>query len=421
MKPVLAQIKTEVRAPHSQAVVIQLAGAGLSFLVYLAIARLFGAAEVGHYAILVQTAVTAATVALFGRDQSAARAIAIAVAQERPASARAQLRAQGSRALVFLALAGGVVVLAAPLLRRVGIDERTALLAGPIVALYGTLRFASGALRGAGSVRAAQAVVALQPLVMLAAVGLLLGGAAETGAGLGWGYLVSLLVSATLAGLLLARSVKAWSRSTTASPEPLADKRMSYGFSIIATTVFGWALLAVLGLLLDRQAMGIYQVCLQLQLPFAMVMTTYVLSLTPELARLLERRDPAATRRFLRDRGRTLVAITFPALILMLVFAAPILRIFGEEFFAGADALRIFTLGTMATMLWGFAATVLYMAHRDGTYLALTLGSIAASVLVLVLLLPRAGLTGVAAGYMVQAVAMHGAAAWLARRAIHEA
>lgn len=418
MNPVLAQLRAEVRAPNSQAVAIQLAGAGLSFIAYFAIARLFGAATVGQYAILVQTVVTAATVALFGRDQAAARAIATAIAQGRRASARAQLWAQGRRASAALILAGLALLLAAPLLRRIGVESGVAVLVGPITVLYGTLRFLGGALRGAGSVRAAQTVMALQPAVMLAAIAVVLIGLTTTNRGLGWGYLASLLVPAAIAALLVAKASKAWGDADAAPVEPVADRRLSYGMSIIITTVFGWALLASLGLLFDRAAMGLYQVCLQLQLPFAMVMTTYVLSFTPDLARLLDAGDTAATNQFLRDRGRALLAVTLPPLVLLAIFAEPVLLLFGEEFGAGAAALRVFTLGSMASMVWGFATTVLYMAHRDGAYLLLTLASILVSIAVLAVLAPVWGLVGVAAAYVSQAFLMHGLAAVLARRVI---
>jgi O-antigen/teichoic acid export membrane protein len=409
-------LSAQAAAPQNQATAIQLAGAGLSFLAYAAIARLFGPSISGQYAIMVQTVIASSAIALFGHDQLLARGIAASLATNQPGAARQVLLALGRFSALLLLAMAALTWLAGPALERIGMAHDAQLLVPLAVVLYGALRFVSAGLRGAMLVRAGQVVLSLQPVFLLVGIAIVTAQPEHFASALAWAYTGSLLLPAVLALWALALVCRHWpSKAETGADAALRD-RTSVGLVIVVTTLFGWGIMALLGYIFDNAAMGIYQLCLQLQLPFSMIFTSYATAVGPDLAQAYARGDREKAWRLYRQHRRFLLAVTAIPLAAITLFAPQILALFGEGFVAGATALRLFMVAMAINMVFATATIALVMDHRDREYLGVTLGSIALAAAALVVLLPTYALEGVAAANVVQAIALYGGCYVVMRR-----
>jgi O-antigen/teichoic acid export membrane protein len=90
------------------------------------------------------------------------------------------------------------------------------------------------------------------------------------------------------------------------------------------------------------------------------------------------------------------ISVSLPLFLFILLFATPIMRIFGPEFTAGANALRLLATGHFVSAACGSAGCVLVMTGRVNISLANALLSTLLSVLLNLFLVSALGIRGAA-------------------------
>ena len=141
---------------------------------------------------------------------------------------------------------------------------------------------------------------------------------------------------------------------------------------------------------------GIFSVALRVAGVLPFLLLAAVPPLMPTIAELYERGEAERLQRLLTRAAQGVFFGSLPAVIGLLVFAGPILDLFGEDFGAGVDALRILCLGQLVNLATGFAGTVLIMTGEAGAATKAAAVSTAVNLALCAALIPAFGAGGAA-------------------------
>jgi O-antigen/teichoic acid export membrane protein len=182
----------------------------------------------------------------------------------------------------------------------------------------------------------------------------------------------------------------------------------------LATDFFFDLDLLVLSKLLPIDQLAVFGICTRIfSLVSFGVVIIYAVTM-PDMFEANARGDQAHFHRRIADAN--LIATGFAALISFAVmFADPLLRLFGPSFVAGAVPLAILCLGLTARSIAGPTALVLSIHDRPTASLPPVAFGFAVLLLGNVLLVPRCGITGAAIAAAL-AMALGSAAQWLVTR-----
>jgi O-antigen/teichoic acid export membrane protein len=172
----------------------------------------------------------------------------------------------------------------------------------------------------------------------------------------------------------------------------------------------------VVGLLQGSEAAGMYNVATRAAVFTSFLWLTATYPLGPMIPRLYVTDEHDELERVLTRFGRLTFLATLPLALGLVVFAHPVLSIFGEEFTGGEDAMRLIALGELAKVAAGFASVALLMtAYERGATVVLAASCVLTIALDLVLV-PLWGIEGAAVGSTAGAVLASVFAVSLARK-----
>lgn len=226
--------------------------------------------------------------------------------------------------------------------------------------------------------------------------------------GLGWGlrgYLLAQVLGSIVVIILLVGFV--W-KLTPRMARPRLQwsppiERAVWSFSVSA---FGILLLdflmaqvdkVALGIFRGAREVGIYSVAAGMVAYISVILNSVNQVFSPLVAELHNQRDSAMLARLYKSLARWILALTLPLAITVMVFARPLLRIFGHDFEAGWPVLIIGTTGQLINCGVGSVGLILMMSGNQGRLLrvqAFMAGLMTAASLVLV---PTWGIVGAAA------------------------
>jgi len=313
----------------------------------------------------------------------------------------------------------------------------------PVVVAATVLLAAVRATRPIGTYVAVQLVFvpAARPLLILGAVAL--GGGALLGFA---AWLLPLAVAALIALTLLVRPLDRFARPLPAEwrtfwgfARPLpADWRTFWGFARPLPadwrTFWGFALPRAASVAIDASSMwvgvlltaalatkaeaGVFAAVGRYALAGLLIMQGLRVAVAPQLSRLLGagRRDEAA--RVYRRTTLWIVVLSWPAYLLLAVFAPAFLALFGAQFGGGATPLAVLAAAMLVNVGVGLVQTVLLMSGNSRAHLLATVAGLLLNVGAAVVLIPRHGALGAAIAWSLGIVTENALAAVLARRAL---
>lgn len=154
--------------------------------------------------------------------------------------------------------------------------------------------------------------------------------------------------------------------------------------------------LLVLGMVSTMASVGVYSAAVRIQTVGAMLLTAGEAVAKPIIADLYHQRDWVQLGRLYQTLTRWSLSFILPYFITILLFANPILSIFGEEFERGSMILVIVSLGTLVNAGTGICGAMIVMTgHSKVTFLN-SIISAGLSLSLSLTLIPRLGLVGVA-------------------------
>jgi O-antigen/teichoic acid export membrane protein len=213
------------------------------------------------------------------------------------------------------------------------------------------------------------------------------------------------MMGATLvAGIATAAlaTLQVWRIEGADGPVTRADWRTILTVSLpqaLETTLFrmlGWTDVLLLGLLASRAEVGQYKVAFSLaavcQLPLGALATAY----NPEIARGLARRDGVEVQALVGAALRGMVLGVAPLAALLVIFAGPLLALFGEPYRAGIEPLWVLVGAQIASALAVPLLRLIPMSGRFGLNVAEHAVAVVLNAVLNVLLVPRLGALGAA-------------------------
>ena len=136
----------------------------------------------------------------------------------------------------------------------------------------------------------------------------------------------------------------------------------------------------------------------------------------PKLARCWAQHDQDGLRKAARQATRLIIWSSAPIFLVVLVFAGPLLHLFGRDFPEGALAMRILIIGQFCNVLVGPTGAVLNMTRYERLMNKLALISVAVNFVVSAWLAPSWGAAGAATGSSAGLVVLNGLAWYFIRR-----
>ena len=166
---------------------------------------------------------------------------------------------------------------------------------------------------------------------------------------------------------LLARCLPEASRKVTPTYESRLWLRSALplvAFSGIQT-LSTQASVVLLGFLATSSETGVYSAAARAAGVISFLLVTIRYPVAPTIARLHASADVLRLQQVVARSAQSAFFLTLPLALGMLVFAGPLLRLFGAGFAGGASVLRILALGQLVNVVTGLAGNVLVMTGYE--------------------------------------------------------
>lgn len=138
---------------------------------------------------------------------------------------------------------------------------------------------------------------------------------------------------------------------------------------VVSTTsvTMQWIGATLLGFLAPAADVAGYSIAMRMSIAVSIVHSAAASVVGPRMSIAHTAGDLKGLRRVSQETAVLISVITWPALILMTIFASMCMSIFGEDYERYASLLRILLLGQFVSAVIGHSGTVLVMAGRYGS------------------------------------------------------
>lgn len=401
----------EVISNASLALVLKGLGAGLGFGFNILLGRMLGAEGTGLYYLSLSVISIATTVGRLGLDKPLLRFTAANATTGDWPRVSGLYRKGMWIAVGASVLASIAILIVAPWLGDQVFSEpdlvaplRLMALSIPamsLLLLHGEL------LKGLKKIPQALAVNTLGvPLLSIGFLALLGGLLGVDGAAIAYG-LAALIV--LLAGVIL------WRRAT---PELKGVKGWfdTHGLMSASLPLFWVAFAAllmakadtfILGIWADSESVGVYGAAVRVANLTTFILLSVNAIASAEFASLHARGDLVALGRLARATARLMAIVAFVATLPLLIVPGWVLGLFGGEFVAGANALRIVAIGQLVNVAAGSTGPLLTMTGHERALQRIVMASVVVSIGLDLVLIRSYGIEGAATARSVSLVIMN--------------
>lgn len=378
-------------------------GAGYFFKIYLA--RVLGAEALGIYALGLTVIGLAGIPASFGLPQTANRFVAVYFASGQYRKLGRFLWSAISILFVSNLLFGLLLLIAKPWIAA-GLyhTPRLATYMHYFVAIMVTgalTTFLGQALAGYKDIARRTVITNFigQTLTIAATIALL-----TMGLGLK-GYLVAQVISAVTVLLLLGRAT--WNLSPPearlhAFGAPSLEREVA-AFSMTLFAVQGLEFLGsqadkiLLGIYLNAREVGIYSIATALVAFVAVFLQSLNQIFAPTIAELHASNQHELLLSLYQTLTKWVVGLSLPLAFVIMIFARPLMEIFGPEFGEGWPVLVVATIGQIVNCCVGSVGQLLLMSDQERRMVRGQAIAVPISLAINWILIPRIGLIGAAA------------------------
>jgi O-antigen/teichoic acid export membrane protein len=219
-----------------------------------------------------------------------------------------------------------------------------------------------------------------------------------------WGYLWGqVAASVIVVGLLVAAARKltpaaarfSWTALPPLDAEIKAFAAASFGMSVLDFLV-SQADKILLGLFLNPKLVGIYVLASTLSAFIPVILTSVNQIFAPVIADLHAQSRHDVLQKLFQTLTKWILALTFPLAWVMIVFAVPLMRIFGPDFVMGWPVLVIGAIGQVVNCATGSVGNLLLMSGNQRRLMRVQFVMAGISILVNVTLIPNLGIVGAA-------------------------
>jgi O-antigen/teichoic acid export membrane protein len=219
-----------------------------------------------------------------------------------------------------------------------------------------------------------------------------------------WGYLAAQIISAAVVVALLV--AVAWKLTPPAarfslSPLPPLDSEIkSFTAAFFGMNVVDFlgtqADKILLGLYLNARVLGIYVLASTLSAFIPIILQSVNQIFAPVIADLHAQGRQDVLEKLFQTLTKWILGLTLPLGLVMIIFALPLMRIFGPDFAPGWPVLVIGATGQLVNCGVGSVGYLLLMSGNQRKLLKVQFAMAAVSVLVNIALIPSLGIVGAA-------------------------
>ena len=218
------------------------------------------------------------------------------------------------------------------------------------------------------------------------------------------GYLIAQILSAVLVGLLLLlavrrftpRAAQLWAQSS------LYPRKEVWSFSaaMLGINLLEFIMSQVdkiaLGYYRNAREVGIYSVAAALVVYVPLVLSSVNQIFAPTIADLHTRGEYGLLARLFQSLTKWIIGLTLPLALVIIVFARPLMRIFGHDFEGGWPILVIGTFGQLVDCGVGSVGYLLLMSGNQNRLMRVQAAMAVVMVALSAALIPRWGVVGAA-------------------------
>jgi O-antigen/teichoic acid export membrane protein len=377
---------------------------GAGYLVKIYVARVLGAEQLGFYALGMTLVSLTQLFGMLGLSGTAARYVAVYNSTKKFDALRGFLTrsvaiVMALNLLFSIALVFSGSFVARTLYHAPGLGQYIPLFA--FLAFLGSLNlFYCQVLGGFKDIAKRTVITSFigTALVIVLAVILL-----ALGTGM-WGYLAAQIVGSLIVVALLVIAAKkltppaariAWRPLPPLDAEIKAFAVASFGMNALDFLVTQ-ADKILLGLYLNPRLVGIYVLASTLSAFIPMILQSVNQIFAPVIADLHAQSRIDVLQKLFQTLTKWILALTFPLAGVIIVFAVPLMRIFGSDFVAGWPVLVIGAVGQLVNCGVGSVGFLLLMSGNQRRLIRVQFVMAAISILVNITLIPVLGIIGAA-------------------------
>ncbi len=176
----------------------------------------------------------------------------------------------------------------------------------------------------------------------------------------------------------------------------------------------------LLGIVVGAAPVGILAVVKQLQQMPGIFLQMFLAVAAPMFSAAYARGDEQERQHIYHLTTDWVVRLSAPLFIFFLLFAEPLLNLYGQDFvLQGKHAFQILLLGQAINLGFGPLGNVLNMSGKEGFMLRLSAYDVVISMASVVVLVPNFGLTGAAIAITISVTFQNVVALWAARTQLY--
>lgn len=182
--------------------------------------------------------------------------------------------------------------------------------------------------------------------------------------------------------------------------------RYSYPLAFANVLVALWLQVdtLLLGLLGTTADVGLYGVAIKLSLFGAKILTAFSFVFAPVISDLWNREKVQELSELYITVSRWIFIISFPILLVIVLFSDSLMNIFGAEFITGNEALILLAVGQLVNAATGAAGLMMLMSGRSKVELFNVAVALVVDVVLCIVLIPGYGFVGAAIAHMASLV-----------------
>ena len=158
--------------------------------------------------------------------------------------------------------------------------------------------------------------------------------------------------------------------------------------------LIAWLDVLLVGALASSSQSAAYAVASRYVITATFALNAIGIAIAPQLGRIFDRGDSKSAQLIYRESTWWVMAVTWPALVILVVYAPFMMHIFGRDYAAGIVSLQILGLAMLLNTGTGNNAVALLMGGGSRENLAVNAGALALNVCLNLVLIPRLGAAG---------------------------
>lgn len=171
--------------------------------------------------------------------------------------------------------------------------------------------------------------------------------------------------------------------------------------------VMNWTDTLMLGVMVSKSDLGIYNAAYKLSTIAIMVLTAVNTVLSPKISSLYEKDEIEGIKEQIYKATRIITIFTLPIVIILIVFSKYILGLFGEEFIFGRAALTIISIGLLFNAMSGSVGLILNMTKHQKQFRNFTIISAILNIVLNWVLIKKYGINGAAIASLISNIVLN--------------